>query len=478
MNPAPSTFRLLHLIVAALVFAGLGAGGWYAYARSKSSSHGEGGRDGAAKGGGAIAVEVVHPKAGGIVRTCTQPGTVEPFESADLFAKVSGYLAEQAVERGGKKVAVDIGTRVKAGEVLVRISVPEYEKAVERDQARVRDSVAKVKQSEAHVRAAQAEARAADAAVKLARAQVKAKTAYRHYREKQLERIKGLYEQKAIDAKLMDEQEDFYQSALAAEDAANEQVATAREKAAATRAKIEQAEADVDEAKADVGVAEADLGRSKVLLDYTIIKSPYSGVVTRRSFHAGDFIKAADQGGTTPMLAVERTDVMRVVVQVPDRDVPFVSAGDPAVVEIDALPGVVFETKGESTIGVSRWADAEDPATRTMRTEIDVPNPDGKLRHGMYGRVTILLDQGLKTAVRVPSAALSGKAEGGRGKVQVVRDGKARAVPVRFAADNGIEAEIVSGLTPDDVVIVRATAPVDDGTPVTVQEQRAAAGGH
>jgi len=155
-------------------------------------------------------------------------------------------------------------------------------------------------------------------------------------------------------------------------------------------------------------------------------------------------------------------------VRVPDRDVPYVSLGDPATVEIDALPGVVFATHGSEKVAVARWADAEDTQSRTMRTEVDVPNSGGNLRHGMYGRVSIVLSEGTPDAVRVPSSALTGKAEGGRGTVRVVRNGKVHLTPVRYATDNGIEAEVVSGLAADDVVVVRASGPVEEGTPVHV----------
>ena len=169
-------------------------------------------------------------------------------------------------------------------------------------------------------------------------------------------------------------------------------------------------------------MAAAELERSQVLLDYTVIKAPYTGVVTRRNFHLGAFIKSAEQGGTVPLLSVERTDEMRVVVQVPDRDVPFVGLGKPAVFEIDSLPGVVFPT-----LGISRWAKAEDPNTRTMRVEVDVPNPtdaknpDGILAHGMYGRATLTLQTGAATAVRVPTAAVVSRIAGGKGTVRVGR---------------------------------------------------------
>ncbi|QJW95691.1 efflux RND transporter periplasmic adaptor subunit [Frigoriglobus tundricola] len=473
-----NSLRWYHFVVILVIFGALCGGAWYAVAHSKTAAGDGSSHNGAPKAPTPVTVEVVKPRAGGIERVCVQPGTVEPFEGADLYAKASGYLVEQSV---------DIGSRVSAGDVLARIAVPEYEKTVERDAARVRDMNAKVKQMEAHLRAAQAEQRAAEAAVNLAAVMVKAKTAYKRFREKQLERVKGLVAERAESAKLLDEQEDFYQSAFEAENAAKENVIASKEKALAATAKVTQAEADVDEARADVGVAEAELARSKVLLEYTVIRAPYTGVVTKRNFHAGkggrpgDFIKAADQGGVVPLLAVERTDLMRVVVQVPDRDVPYVSTTSTAVVEIDALPGVKFGAAPADKLKVSRWATAEDPATRTMRIEIDVPNPDPAvpnhiLVHGMYGRVTIALTPGAPNAVRVPSAALVGKAGGGRGSVRVVRDGKAHLVPVQFATDNGIEVEVVAGLSPADQVVTRATGPLEEGAPVTVQDRGTAPG--
>lgn len=456
-----------------VVLAALGIGGWYAIARAKPSAEANQARAQHENPTAAISVEVIQPKPGGIVRMCVQPGTVEPFEAADMYAKASGFLIEQNV---------DIGSRVKLDDVLARISVPEYEKQVQRDEARVLDATAKVRQMEANLKVAKADAKAADASVTLAKVLVRAKVAFRQYREKQLIRTKELAKEQAINARVVDEQEDFYMSALEAENSANEGVTAAQERAIAARAKIEQAEADIDAAKAGVEVAAAELEKSRVLLDYTVIKSPFNGVVTKRNFHPGergrrgDYIKSADQGGTIPVLAVERTDKMRVVIQVPDRDVPYVSLGDPAVIEIDALPGVVFETKGADTVGISRWADAEDAATRTMRTEVDLKNPDGVLRHGMYGRatLTLTLSPGTPNALRIPSSALFGKAEGGRGAVRVVREGKVRILPIRYATDNGVEAEILLGLNPTDRVIVRSSASIEEGTPVAVAEPAAA----
>ncbi|QEL19605.1 efflux RND transporter periplasmic adaptor subunit [Limnoglobus roseus] len=464
-NPATSRFRWLVLTAFLL---GVAAGGWYVFGRSQPAI----GRDANPGGNGdtAVRVEVAAPKLGGIDRICVQPGTIEPFESADLYAKVSGFLLERRV---------DIGSHVKEGDVLAKISVPEYEKQVEKDTAEVRRAEAKVVQMKAAVQSAEADLRSATALVALSQAEQKSKTSYRSYRQKQRERIKGLFAQQAIDAKLVDEQEDQYEAAFSAELAAGEAVNAAKQKEAAARSKVDQAKADEKYADAEVAVAKAMLDKSTVLLGYTLIKSPYTGVVTHRNFNRGDFIRSADAGGErVPLLSVERTETMRVIVQVPDRDVPYVNVGDPAVIEIDALPGTVLQTTSAHNVEVSRTSDSEDPHTRTMRTEIDVLNPEGKLRRGMYGNVTLMLNVGATNAVRVPSGAIVKRGDAGKGAVRVVRDGHIATVPVTVGTDNGVEAEVLKGLTTADKVVVRTTTTVEDGAAVTTSEAKPQAAGH
>ena len=136
--------------------------------------------------------------------------------------------------------------------------------------------------------------------------------------------------------------------------------------------------------------------------------------------------------------------------------------GDPAKVEIDALPGQRFEAV------VARMAGAEDAASRSMQTEVDVPNPKGELRRGMYGRATLLLEPGAANAVTVPTSALEGKAGDGHATARVVRDGKAYLIPVRVGVDNGVNIEVLDGLHAEDAVIVRTSGPLEDGTAVEV----------
>jgi RND family efflux transporter MFP subunit len=397
-------------------------------------------------------VDLAKPTVGGIERQTVQPGSVIAFESADLFAKVSGYLKSQEV---------DIGSRVKQGDVLARIDAPEFVKAVEQDQAAVTQAKAQVVQAQARVATAVAEREAAEAAVKQSAAEVDRTAAVRAFREKQYARIKSLYELKSIDERLVDEKLDEMEAARASEAAAKAAVLTAKAHVGAAQAKVDQAEADLADAQANVDVAQAALAKAQVFVDYSQIVSPYDGVVTKRKFFRGDFIRSADQGGLVPLLGVSRTDLMRVVVQVPDRDVPFIHSGNEAKIQIDALPGSQFTGK------VSRMADAEDPETRTMRVEIDLANTRSTLREGMYGRVKIHLDQ-LADALTIPSSCLVGTVNEGEAEVFVVQSGVARRRKVRIGADNGLRMEVLEGLTTADRVVRRHNGALTDGTRVRV----------
>jgi RND family efflux transporter MFP subunit len=456
MNKPSFRWSRFALIVSA--FAVLGVGGWFAFARENSGNVKA--RPDAKPA--AVSVEVVTPLSGGIDRVCVQPGTLEPFASAELYAKVSGFLVEQKV---------DIGSVVGEGDILAQIAVPELQKQVQKDTADVRRAGAKITQVTAAITTAKADLGAATAYVAFAKAEQKSKTATRAYREKQRARINELVSKNAIEQKLVDEQEDQYEAAVSAELAAAESVNSATQKEAAAEAKLKQAQADLKFAEAELDVAKAQLEKTETLVRYSVIRSPYNGVVTRRSFHPGDFIKSAENGGERiPLLTIERTDVMRLVIQVPDRDVPYVTVGDPVAVTLDALPGEKFQPAAGTAVVVSRSAESEDPVTRTMRTEVDLKNVNGRLRRGMYGRATLTLNPGAATAVRIPSMALVGKAEGGKATVRVVRGDTVHIVPVQYGTDTGSQVEILSGLTTADQVVVRASGLVEQGTVVTVSE--------
>ncbi|HEY5315649.1 MAG TPA: efflux RND transporter periplasmic adaptor subunit, partial [Pirellulales bacterium] len=325
----------------------------------------------------AMRVETISPSAGGIIRKTVQPGSVHSFESAELFAKVSGFLKSQNV---------DIGSIVKRGELLAEIDVPELAQQLDRDKAEQRQAEADVALAQSQIETAIAERQAAEAYVTQAEASVKRSQADREYHEKQYRRIGDLSRLNSIEKRLVDEEFSQLQSAEAGELTARSAVVTAKAQVTTAAARIDRAESELLVSKAKLDVMRAEVAKTATLLSYTRITSPYDGLVTYRGFHRGAFIRAADQGGEEPLFRVDRTDLVRVVVLVPDRDVPFTQAGDRALVLLDALPGKPFKGK------VARVAGTEDPLSRTMRVEVDVPNADGVIRNGMYGQVEIELE--------------------------------------------------------------------------------------
>lgn len=468
-RPEPRTRRGWPIFLALLLAAGgIAVGFWYVEHGHKEAAADESKSGTAAPGhetpgeAGTMRVEVTHPRRAGLDRKLSQVCSVHAFEYAQLYAKISGFLQIQNV---------DIGDRVKKDQLLAEIYVPEIQKSVEQAAAALEQSKANIKVAEAKIRSAQSLKKASEAMVEQSRSMVAAKTAYREYRAKQLDRIRGLVERNAVEVKLLDEAQDQYESSVADEKTAQAAVLTAQADLSSKQALIEQAEADLIESRANVNVAEANLAKAKVMADYTRITSPYDGVITLRSFHRGDFIRSASEGGSVPLLAVARTDLMRVVIPVPDREVPFTDKGDQATIVLDALPGREF--KGT----ISRFSESENPQDRNMRTEVDLENKDGKLREGMYGRVTLLLERAAPSAVTVPSSSLLKQSSSGDGQVYVVRAGKAHKVDVRIGIDNGNEAEVLTGLSPEDQVIVRYNGALSDGMPVAAESAKLAQAG-
>ena len=398
-------------------------------------------------------VQVVRPRLGGIPRSIQQPATMHAFESVDLYAMVSGYLRTQAV---------DIGSRIKKGQVLAEINVPRDAKAVEEAAALVAQANAQIVQAEARIKMASALRDAAAAATKVAEADLKRLEARLRFAEKQYARVNGLVAEKAATGLLFDEQTSDLAAATAAERTGSAEILSAKAKLLSAEAAIDQARADAAEAQANLGVAQARLERARVNLEYAKIVAPFDGVVTHRTFHPGALIRSATEGGQQPLLTVKRTDLMRVVVLVPDGDVELTKVGDKAVVNVDALGGRSF------TGILARIARAED-AERMMRVEIDLPNPGDVLCDGMYGKAVINLEQNGKS-LAVPSACVVEHSGRSGGVVFVVRDRIARRTDVKLGGDNGLVAEIRSGIGPDDSVVLPNGTPLEDGMRVAVAD--------
>jgi HlyD family secretion protein len=464
--------RKLPLILIAL-FAIVGGGLGFFFLEGKNSSEGkasaEGGSEKSGEAGadsdvGKTAVQYVYPQKGGIERVTDQPGSVHAFQFADLEANtVSGYWQEKEVP-GHPGEYIDIGSKVKKGDLLGEILYPPLEKQAEQARAVVKQREAQIDQAKALIQTAKANLDASKALVKQYEAAVERAVANHKFRDIQYERILKLWQSGSVDRRYVDEEQAHLDESIADENTVKAQVVHGKAEVSAAEAKVLDAEANLMTAKAELDVARADLGRLEELVKYLKIISPYDGVVTVRNFHSGDFIRSATTSGTKPLFTVTRTDVMRVIVMVPDRDVPYCDIGDPTDLRIDALAGRIFKGK------VARIADSENAESRTMRIEIDIVNTDGALRDGMYGQALIHLAPP-SGDIHVPSGAIQVD-DNKKNFVYVVRDGKAVKVPVTVGNDSGIDAEIVSGkgLSMKDKVVLSYNGSIGDGVPVLAEE--------
>ncbi len=217
----------------------------------------------------------------------------------------------------------------------------------------------------------------------------------------------------------------------------------------------------VDTAKARYLVAKANLERTETLLRYATLYAPFSGVITRRWVDPGAFIPAATSSSSSQNAAlVTLADFgkVRVQVQVPEPEAPFVTSDAEARVTVEELAG-------RACVGrVTRYAEALDDA-RTMLTEIELANPKGELRPGMYASVRLVLER-KQDALTLPAEALV--IEKGKASVFIVAQGKAKKTAVSVGLNNGIVAEILDGVTASDDAILAGKQTLNDGQPVNV----------
>lgn len=222
----------------------------------------------------------------------------------------------------------------------------------------------------------------------------------------------------------------------------------------------------VDDLRGAWEVAQAKLQRTRTLLQYARLVAPFTGVVTARFVDPGAFIPAATSGTPAQSAAVVTLmdfSRLRVQVFVPEPEVPFITNGVPVQVAVEELPGRVFPGS------VTRYANALDEATKTMLTEIEMPNPTAALRPGMYASVKLEVER-KRHALLVPVQALLVEKSGT--SVFTVADGKAKKTPVQIGFNDGANVEIAGGIQPDQAVILLGKQALNDGQPVNPVESK------
>ena len=356
-----------------------------------------------------VSTATVHT--GFIANQFTVAGVFQPFQEVDVHGKVSGYI---------RQIYVDIGDRVKQGQTLAVLEVPEL-------QAEVVGAKAGINQTEQNVLRLQNE---------VAREKASYVAVQANYR-----RLKQASDQQPglVAAQELDD-------------------ALAKEQSAA--AQVDAAKSAVAAAKGQLGVSQAENLRVSSMVQYATITAPYTGVITMRYADTGALIPAGTaEGGAQAVVRLAQSDVLRLRMPIPERDVPLVHIGSVVAVNVQAtgqqFPGTVV-----------RFTRDVSNATRTMMTEVDVKNPKLTLTPGMYADVTFNLEQ-KKDALIVPASAII---QGDQPSVMLVNSDnrvEKRQVVLGIASANA--QEVTSGVQPGDRVIVGGLATLQVGQQVNPQ---------
>src|SRR5215469_1492017 len=229
---------------------------------------------------------------------------------------------------------------------------------------------------------------------------------------------------------------------------------------------VSQQEADQQssaytQAQANLAAADANVRRLEQLESFKSIYAPFAGVITRRSVDVGALISAGSSGQTKELFDLAQFDPLRVYVSVPQSDAQLIRAGVPAYIERREFPGEKFRGS------VVRTADAIDPTTRTMLTEVDVPNHNGRLLPGAYAQLHFAVP--IQAArFTVPVNALMFRPEGTRVAV-VGADQKIHLKPVMIGRDFGSKIEILNGLESTDQIVVNPADSLEENQVVRAQ---------
>lgn len=452
---------------------------------------------------GVVAVHTIHPKCDPTFTLSVKaPALVEAYEWADLKAQVAGAVTY---------IRKAEGSPVTAGELLIKIAVPDLDEAVRQKESIIRQRQAEFEVAQANERIAQAAVGVATKAIDVAQAAVGEAEATRDYRGKELQRFKGLVADHATVQQIVDETERYYQAALSATAKAQADVLRAKMSLAEAQEKLQAAKADVKLKRELIAVAEKDRDHAQAVADYAKITAPFDGVVTKRTVNPGSFVQNATTANTPPLLRVERRDIVTVTMRVPDTFAPFVNNDTEAVIEISELPGQEIHGK------VTRFSPTLESQTsdHTLPVQVDlyngteadyqaflarerakkepfddlkegalplVPNIKGaqseevhRLLPGMYGEMKLVFRH-LQNVFLIPSdAVLRG---GGTPSIYVVKDGRAVRLPVEIQVDDQRVARVAviqkapnggtvkRPLTGSDEVIDSHQSELTDGEPV------------
>lgn len=400
----------------------------------------------------ALRVTPVKAERKTLSRRTEQPGEIEAFETAPLWAKVTGYV---------RKVHVDIGDRVSGpkfdsdgkltepGQLLAEIDVPELAEDVKQKEALVQQAAAAVKVMQAAK--ISAEANVAEAEAMTARADA----LYQKWHG-EFARVKKLVESNAVTQKVADETEQQFKAA----DAARRETAAHIKSA---EAKLAESEANIEKARADLNVARADADKTQALWGYTQIRAPFDGIVSTRQVDTGHLVTASATG-SKPLFTVVAAETVRLFADVPEADAALVENKLEAKIKVAALGGAPLEGQ------ITRTSWVLNAGTRTLHVQIDLPNPDGRLRPGMSAQVDLLIAQRFDVVALPKSAVLT--QDGQSFCLRIDATNKLVKQAIKTGLKTATDVEITDGLTGNELVIGTNLSAFREGQLVEVISQK------
>jgi RND family efflux transporter MFP subunit len=225
---------------------------------------------------------------------------------------------------------------------------------------------------------------------------------------------------------------------------------------------VDEKQGALRQLQASLAAADANVRRLDELEQFKKINAPFDGVITRRGVDAGTLITAGSSGSQQALFHVAQMDPIRVFLTVPEVNAAQIRQGMPAGLELVQYPGERFAGK------VARTAESIDPATRTLLTEVDVPNSDGRLMPGGYAQVHLQVGAGVPR-VRVPVNTLLFRAEGLRAVV-VDANHQVHLRPLTIGKDYGTSLEVLHGLSTDDWIVLNPPDSLDEGERVQIAQ--------
>jgi RND family efflux transporter MFP subunit len=355
-------------------------------------------------------VTVIQAKQGEPTSELLLPGNIEPLYSANLYARIDGYLDRRNV---------DIGAKVKSGQILAVISAPEVDQQLLQSRATLAQCEAALQQARAALEQAKANA-------ELARLTK--------------ERDMPLGQQRAISQQIVDGAVQTYDARVA-------------DVAAAT--------ANITAAEANVTANRANVSRLQQMQGFERIVAPFDGVITQRNVERGDLVSTGSSGAGKPLFSIAQSGTLRIQVDVPQSEAVNIQDGQKAAVDVKERLGRAY------TGTVIRNAGALNNAARTMLTEVQVDNSDGSLLPGMYAQVKFTLPE-QRTSLIIPTSSLVVD-HSGMHVVTVARNHTVHFAPVTIGKDMGKEVEILNGLNGSEPLVSSPSDLLNEGDHVEVR---------